>query len=134
MSKKIVPTLSLDGYVQDENVMMSKIYEYFLLTQYSQSYLYGGYIESYDKSIKATTALGSEVEAALENSLYRLYDKYFTDVEPTVKLEDEDGLYKLTIDVSCVGANGDKLYLSKAMTITDGKINEIAGILDYFNS
>jgi len=135
---KVLPTLSTKGFISDENIIMSKLYEYFLTTQNSQSLLYGDDIESYDKIIKNNIVVHKELENDLNNSIYNLYSKYFTDVEPDVKLKEHDingnSVYKVKIEVSCKGKNNTTLTLSKSLTIDNGKISEIAEVLDYFKS
>ena len=133
-----LPTLTIKGFITDENLMMSKLYEYFLTTQYSQSMLYSDNIESYDRVIKDNIVIRKELENDLHNSIYNLYSKYFTDVEPIIKLIEYDKnnnpVYKVNIEISCKGRNGGLLTLSKSLTIENEKISEIAEILDYFKS
>ena len=135
---KVLPTLTTKGFISDENLMMTKLYEYFLTTQYSQSVLYSGNIESYDKVVKNNVVIQKELENDLHDSIYNIYSKYFTDVEPMVKLIDHDingnSVYKVNIEVTCKGRDGATLSLSKSLTMNDGKINEIAEVMDYFKS
>ena len=135
---KVLPTLSIKGFISDENLIMSKLYEYFLTTQNSQSLLYSDDIESYDKVIKDNVVVHKKLEHDLYNSIYNLYSKYFTDVEPDVKLKEHDvngnPAYKVNIEISCKGTNNATLTLSKSLTIDNGKISEIAEVLDYFKS
>ena len=135
---KTLPTLTLNGFVTDDNLMMTKIYEYFLTTLASQSTLYAYYISSYDKLVKDTPTVSNDLEMAMRDSLYKLYDRYYNNVEPTVSLliKDELGnsVYSVGIEIECYNDAGDKLYLSKSLTVTDGKLSDISNILDYFNS
>jgi len=133
---KALPTLTIHGFITDESLLMSKLYEYFLTTQHSQSLLYNYYINSYDKIIKDSPTVSKDVVNGLEEALYKLYDEYFTNIEPTVRLEEKDdndkSVYKLYIEIDCIGASGEKLSLSKVLTTTNGSITGLTKIIDYF--
>ena len=133
---KALPTLSLHGFITDESLMMSKIYEYFLTTQQSQSVIYEYYIKSYDKIVKDTPTVSRDVINALQENLHGLYSEYFVNVEAIVNLEERDkndnSVYRLLIEVNCVGNSGNNLSLSKALVVNNGNIADLTEIIDYF--
>jgi hypothetical protein len=133
---KALPTLTTHGFITDETLLMSKLYEYFLTTQYSQSVFYKDYINSYDKIIKNSPTVSNKLEYELSDALYKLYNRYFDDVTPTVRLEDKnpegETAYRLYIDIECVGSDGRKLALSKVLVTTDGVIQDLDDIINYF--
>ena len=136
MILKALPTLTTHGFITDNNLIMTKLYEYFLTTQYSQSVLYNSYMNSYDKIVKNTPTVSKDVINGLKEALYNIYSNYFHNVEPTVKLEERDdennSVYRIYIEIECSGDNREKLLLSKVLNTSNGIITDLAEILDYF--
>ena len=131
---KIVPTLTLDGLVSDENLKLVKIYTYFLTTLKSQSLLYEGYIVSYDATIKGKITDSSEVSDAITGSLYKLYGMYYNELEVDVDMSDDDkGKFAANIRVK-VTVDGVNYYLQKALMVTGGSIKELDDLIDYFRA
>ena len=135
----VLPTLTIAGFVTDENVIMSRLYEYFLTTQNSQSVLYSYYINSYYSAIKDNSVDESIVKENIGSSLSTLYSNYFTNVEVDISLTSRDdsggSVFSLGIRLTCDSIkDGTKYYLNKSMTIDSGKVKDLETILDYFNS
>ena len=132
---EVVPTMSLDGFVNDENLKIVKIYQYFLTTLKSQSVIYVDTTISYDSTIKVNITNTNAVANDLEMSLSELYLRYYTDVEVNVEVteNDESNSIGALIDIKIV--KDDKSYtLSKSISIVNGKLHNLSNIIDYFKS
>jgi len=132
---EVVPTMSLDGFVTDENLKIVKIYQYFLTTLKSQSIIYADTTISYDSTIKVNITNTNAVANDLEMSLSELYLRYYTDVDVNVEVTESDKSNNIgaLIDIKIV--KDDKSYtLSKSISIVNGKLHNLSNIIDYFKS
>lgn len=112
-----IPTLGLDGFINNPQIVMRKLWLYFLTSEYSQSSIFYGDIKSF-KYIMATAKVGTDIEEVMENSLRNLYNKYFNNV---------------SVDVECkLDPNTQTHYLKIALVVNDnGKNYQLANEIEY---
>jgi len=95
----VFPSLSGDGYVEDRNVLMSKLFEMFLASDESQS--------NYTQSQSLKGILNSETvdeysrREDIRKALVILYEPYYDTVEVSVNIETTENnmsVYDVSID------------------------------------
>jgi len=132
----ILPTLTLNGFVEDENLKMTKIFEYFLTTQFSQSFIYTNYMESYDKVIQNSPTDMDKIKLNIMEALTKLYSRYYDDVEVEVDIKKEGNTltrHSIFIDVKTTIDNNN-YYLNKSINVSNSKIDGLDNIIDYFKN
>ena len=129
---KPVPTLSPDGWVRATAQKCDYIASYFLLSQYSQSYLYKGQINSFVWILAEYKDNLKMIEAETKKALERMFSSYFSrcSVEVTSKVT-EDQKASLYIYVEVTDADNKTFKLGKVATIMNSKLEKIANINNY---
>ena len=122
-TKSAVPTLSRAGYVTEGKILARKLFDYYMLSLYSQSTTYYGNITSLAYSLYKG---GDDVEAFSEyvkSSLSTYYGRYFERVIIEVtKAEGELGTLA-TVELGLVLSDGIKEFtLDSAIDVQDGVI------------
>jgi len=121
MGLKAVPQLSVEGYVTNKNIIMMKLYEHFLASDYSQSNIFLHKVESL-KFIISEHSNPYDLKSNITSALTRLYERYFKNVEVLVDVDVGDSNNQLYIDVTCVDDDGVRYTLSRTLEEVDGKI------------
>lgn len=103
MGEKLFPSLSTDGWIKDKNILMQKLFEMFLASDFSQGTFQDAESLKYilNKSGLTDDARRSEIKTSLE----RLYRLYFSTVIVDVEYEAKDGLVSYSIAISAVYDN-----------------------------
>lgn len=135
----VLPSLTPEGYISDRNLMMNKIYSYFITSDYSQSVRYYGNISSLKYLIRKHgtnhTGLLAEVRTMLNDLYLRYFDKVtvnaaITEIPITGSSKTNTAL---SIDVIAIH-DGVEFSLSETSYITDNKISEIDDTMSmYYN-
>lgn len=130
MASSCLPTLTLDGFVTNKQIMLSKIWEYFLTSEYSQSNVFHGDIFSF-KYIMATASGQLECSRIIEENLSNLFRKYYETVLVDVIVEDvgDTGTQRVKISVT-VKEDDKSYYLADEVEYTNGKIENFETALD----
>lgn len=116
-----VPALTIDGFITNKRLMLSKIWEYFLCAEYSQSNIFHGKITSF-KYIMATAKPLDDVRTQLEAGLEELCKRYFSSASCTVDLEEMPNSTH-RVNISLVVSDDEKQYhLYNEVLYTNGKI------------
>lgn len=128
--KSMIPTLTTDGYVTNKNIIMRKLWEYFVTSEYSQSNTFYAKVSSL-KWLIASHKVSSELSRSVEDSLVALYKRYFDNVEcdATIESVNNTGMYKLKIGLRAV--DGEKTYhLAQELEYSNGKLDKYETLLD----
>jgi hypothetical protein len=114
-----IPTLSRDGFITNKNIVIKKLFEYFLTSEYSQSNTFYRNISSM-KYILSTNKDPYKLKETMENTLLTLYKRYFTvvDVIIDVSENDDSSTIDLTININCKYDNVS--YILNRDITTDG--------------
>jgi hypothetical protein len=112
-----IPTLTTDGVIKDKKYIMTKLYEYFVASKYSQSYFYKN-ISSLDYVI-SNFKDPEDMKLEIQKTLTILYSSEFNDINVVVEIidSDRDSNYEISIDITADGYN-----LSKSVNIVDNNI------------
>ncbi len=82
-----VPTVSTDGWVNDDGTKAYRLLEYFLISDYSQSNMYLGNITSLKYIMGETLGLPPDrIADTIKEALVGMYDRYFKEFEIFVSL------------------------------------------------
>lgn len=128
--RSAIPSLTLDGWIENKNLQMTKLWEYFLASEYSQSNIFFGDISSL-KYILATSDPKYNLITNLESTLTKLYQRYFDKAIADVGIDANSELnkYKVYITVTC-NDSGKDYRLAKELTYSNGKIEKFEELLD----
>lgn len=129
-----LPTLTLDGFVKNKQMIFYKLWEYFLTSENSQSNTFQGSIASY-KHIMATGFSSGDLDSIkrnVESVLNKLYKKYFdtvvVDCEVGEDLETNTYIVRISITAS---DTDDKTYrLAKEIENSNGEIKNYDKLLN----
>jgi len=133
---KQVPTLTLDGYVADVDLMINKLFEYFLLSEYSQTKLFYTEISSLPYLIRDAGPDMEKLEVSVRDTLVTMYGRYWkeveviTSVQTTNKTVDKTN-YRVNIDIK-ITVDGIVHTLSKSALVDKGDITNIDKKIEYF--
>lgn len=127
---KNVPTLSSLGWVNTVEEKGDFALSYFITSEYSQSVLYSGRIESLQYLVKRFGSDPLKLEEEIANSLEGLMTRYF-DESATSRVEvsdpDPEKPQELTIRFWCIVRENDREYsLGRSVMLTDSRIMKIA--------
>jgi len=123
MAETTIPTLSRVGFNNSPSAILSKQFEYFLISEYSQSNLYRGKIASL-KWILANNDKPVDVKTNLSKYITTMYENYFDNVNVIIDLTDSDTstLYNINVVVTI----DDKEYsLLTELNISGNTINNL---------
>ena len=135
--KIAIPTLTTSGFITDPNIILVKIYEYFLTSDYSQSVIFYNKIASLPYLIHKHGPKLDDLKVDIEATLSSVMDNYFDNYEVNVEItntphgEHNKKPYLLTIELTAI-VGEKKYYLNKNLNIKESKILELDKILAYF--
>jgi hypothetical protein len=127
---KHVPTLSSLGWVSTVEQKGDFALSYFITSEYSQSVLYQGNIESLQYLVKMYASDPLKLEEEISNSLEGLMTRYFGEsatARVDVQDPDPDRPQELTIRFWCIVRENEREYsLGRSVLLTDSRIAKIA--------
>lgn len=124
MPRPVIPSLTIDGWDTNPLSQMSKLFEYYQASDYSQSdYFMGSII-----SLKYTLSKDIRPNILKENieaDLRKLYGKFFDTVEPIIDVQEEgDGIVNIIINLTCT-------YNTQTYTLAKSIKGRSSGIIEY---
>lgn len=125
-----IPSLSLDGWIDNKHMQMAKLWEYFMASEYSQTNLFNGEIASL-KYLLATSNPGNNLKLKIEEALIKMYNNYFDNTVCEVNIDSTSELdkYKVYIQITCID-NNNRYYLEREIKYSNGKIEDFEKSLD----
>lgn len=126
-----LPSLSEVGFISNKNLIMSKLFGYFMASEYSQSNTFYGSICSL-KYLIAENTDPSSLATAIENTLTGMYSKYFDKVTVQVDQEEQsNNIVHINIGIRASDSNPFKeYYLYKEIKTKEGNMVEFESQLD----
>lgn len=130
-----VPTLTMDGFVTNKNLMVAKLWAYYLTSDHSQSTTFSGDVQSlkYDLlSSDIDSMLTKNIEASLEELYGNYFDKAKADVVLKTDKDTNTQYASISLTLSDIDEKGytKKYYLSKEIESTNGEIKNFEKLLD----
>ena len=105
----VVPTLSRDGYISNVEDTMRKIFEYYLVSQYSQSDTFRGEVVSITYDLEMGNNVGDKRDN-INRSLSKLFTRYFFNPTIDVSIDtSKEPIIIITIKVTVIINN--KTYI-----------------------
>lgn len=105
----VVPTLSRDGYISNVEDTMRKIFEYYLVSQYSQSDTFRGEVVSITYDLEMGNNVGDKRDN-INRSLSKLFTRYFFNPTIDVNIDtSKEPIIIITIKVTVIINN--KTYI-----------------------
>lgn len=122
-----LPTLTTAGWIDDIINKSTKLMDYFLASEHSQSAAYYGRVTSFPKLVQQYSHDPDRLAEETRDALYQYYGQYFENLIVDVvanDLENREGRYNLSIDVALT--QRDKSYsLGRLITLGSSKILDI---------
>ena len=129
----IVPTLTVDGFVENPAQKLLKIYEYFLTSDYSQTVTYNTYITSFVYIVREFSDDMSNLKTNLINKLSTLVSRYFDLYDVDVFIDEDDSFINIGIDIN-VTVDDKKYSLNEVTSVSKTNLTNSYKHTDYLIS
>lgn len=112
----VIPSLTVEGFITNKRTQISKIVEYFLASDKSQSNTFYGKVYSL-KGILQEYSSPSDIASAIKSQLTEMYLHHFDSVEVLTDVSEDmthKGVYNIKVDI--IGRYGEEIItLSKEL-------------------
>lgn len=125
-----IPSLSKDGWIDNRDTILEKLYLYWLAADIQDSNLFSSNISSLKYALSKTDNIDGSI-TYIKDSLYMLYKKYFDTLTIDVQKNTEGS--KVYLGINIIGYYNNKKYtLEKALLVNnDNKIEHLRTLLSY---
>lgn len=124
MPKPVIPSLTIDGWDTNPLSQMSKLFEYYQASDYSQSNCFMGSIISLKYTLSKDIR-PNILKENIEADLRKLYGKFFDTVEPIIDVQEEgDGIVNIIINLTTT-------YNAQTYTLAKSIKGRSSGIIEY---
>ena len=97
----VIPTLTVDGWDTTPLSQMSKLWEYYQASDYSQSNTFRGRIISLKYTLQTETN-PERLSKAIQQDIETLYGEFFDGVTPLIDVKElEGGIVNINVDITC---------------------------------
>jgi hypothetical protein len=129
-----LPTLTMSSWLDNRNTIMTKLFEYFLASDYSQSNTFAGTIKSLKYIIHNYTT-ASNIRNELIQALSELYQPYYDNVLVDIEIDEstDSSTISITIRIACTYMGVD-YNLARNIVETNGHIANFDDALDQIHS
>lgn len=126
----ILPSLTIHGMIDNKHLIMKKLWEYFITSDYSQSTSFAGHVHSL-RYLIASEQQGN-LASAIESALTEMYTPYFSQIEVKAEVTDKetDSKYSIGISVYAKDAEGTLYTLNKELKTSNGNIDKYEELVD----
>jgi len=100
-----LPTLTVEGFTTDPAIIVIRLYEYFMASDYSQSLTFLGEIASM-KYIASNAKSIEELDRMVKDTLTKMYTNYFPVVVIDTIPKETDTLMEVTVNIVATDKNG----------------------------
>ena len=115
-----IPHLSTTGWMKNPELIITKLYEHFLIADYSQSNTYIGQIASLKYILQNYDGV-EDIKVAIQKTLYKQYINYYDQVDVDIIITERDDSTTYTVDITAI--LDDKTYTLSKMLTTDPNNN-----------
>nr|DAQ18641.1 MAG TPA: hypothetical protein [Caudoviricetes sp.] len=110
----VIPTLTVDGWDTTPISQMSKLWEYYQASDYSQSNTFRSKIISLKYTLQTETT-PERLKDAIKNDINNLYGEFFEKVTPLIDVKDVgEGVVNINVDITCQ-RNFEEYKLTRAI-------------------
>jgi len=126
-SLNFLPTLGEESWTRDSLVIIDRLFSYFLVAEYSQSYIYNGKIASMPWLLYKYKDNINKLESEIESTLTELYERYFIETSVLVTIDSDlnDSKLFIIISITVKDIESKEYTLRKSMDIVDSKIKKV---------
>jgi len=120
-----LPTLTEDRILSNDVLKINKLYEYFLASEYSQTFFYKEHVASLKYLLGTYSIEEDDLKMAIIETLEKMYSRYFDEVSVFCELVPEEidsNAYLLNLNIE-VTNNSIKNTLNRSVAITNNKID-----------
>jgi len=118
-----IPSLSVNGFIKDNDSIMVKLYEYFITSEYSQSNTFYGEIASLKYILQHYSGI-AELKVAIRETLTTMYSRYFTSVTVDVTINETDNSTTYLVDITATDDLGTISKLTNSVrSVGDALVN-----------
>ena len=120
-----LPTLTDDKVLQNDILIMNKLYEYFLASEYSQTFFYKGEISSLKYLIGEYKLDDDSLRIEIVRTLEKMYNRYFDEVSVFCDIIPEDlesNIFNVVIAIDIIN-NGIPNSLNRTINVVNNKID-----------
>lgn len=129
-----IPNLSPDGWITNNSLKMTKLFELFLATEKSQSNRFIDDVYSM-KHILYHYRESNELIAKVNEALSKIYRNYFKTVDVIIeKSENKDFPHeRLIVEISTLGYDGETYSLKESIDYVENNIVNFDALLEEMN-
>lgn len=126
--KSTLPTLTLDGYLTNKHLLISKLWIYYLASNKSQSNTFSIHSLKYDLN---TSRVDRSLASGIESSLVSLFGSYFDKVAADIDVKTDKTTNTQFCKIALTLTDEDKkYYLYKELESKNGEITNYLTQLD----
>ena len=132
----ILPTLTEDGFLDNPQLMLTKLYEYFLSSDYSQSVSFFGNISSLRYIVRKYNEDIDILKMEISDALNVMIGRYWSDYEVTVNIVNynPDRLSFVIKTEIVVTVNGVRYSLTEDTSVEKSTLVKIESYMNYLES
>jgi len=127
-----MPTLTPDGFTTNKSIMMIKLYEYFLSSEYSQSNTFYGDIASL-KYILSEAKDATELDDMVTAALTKMYNTYYMTTTVYTVIKETDNNMTVTVNVVCRDYDQKVYKLNETLRVTSNKVIQYPKFQEKYN-
>lgn len=119
---EMLPTLSSDGWLENKESIIEKLFIYFLAGDMYQSNTFADYVYTLKECIQRSDDHNHPLEDNIIDYLTKLYENFFPIVEPTVTIEEQDDRLHYIINLTLKESDGKTYQMNKIIQSRDNVI------------
>ena len=127
-----MPTLTPEGFTTNKAIMMIKLYEYFLSSEYSQSNTFYGDIASL-KYILSEAKDATELNDMVTAALTKMYNTYYMTTTVYTVVKETDNNMTVTVNVVCRDYDQKVYKLNETLGVTSNKVIQYPKFQEKYN-
>jgi len=122
---KALPHLGTTNWITDPSQLMLKLYEYYLISDKSQSNIFTNHIASLKQTIQKYSDL-TEIKDIIKEELSAMYGRYFDSVVVNVTDNYDDNKANVLLEISIkVTKDGKEYFLNREIQNSDNNIENL---------
>jgi len=132
----ILPTLTEEGFLDNPQQMLIKIYEYFLSSDYSQSVSFFGNIASLRYLVREYNDSIDTLRIEITNTLNSLMSRYWSNYEVTIEIANynvNSVSYTIKTEIVVV-INGERISLNKVASVEKSILKNLDANMKYLET
>ncbi len=133
-AQKVIPSLSLDGWVTSPDKILDYVLSHYILTDNQQSYLYRDNLTSLPLTYYKYNSDPDGMANGIRTDLTNLLTKYFSQVDVSasaVQSVVDLNIYNVVVSAAVIGGDGKRYELNKITQLFNSKARYILNFSNY---